>query len=792
MGSASGDSAKWREIIANTGDNWPDYKLLVEGWALKNDSIDIMRGKSDMADYTKKRHDLYFLLISTQSDKTRHLLRTVDPGDAETAWKRLREHFESTTKASIKQQLKTMMNLRQGTKTVPEFISSVQECHRRVEAAIKETNVNILDLLLQSVLIDGLDTKYTALQQALMLDDTLTNDGCVAQMLEATQRIDFNNGGGTSRTTRQIEGTTAYTCSVCHTDRHTNAECWRQHPEKRPQRNDKKAPDKRKIARATAFQNWRVSVVNSSSIQANAVKAANTPNNAVTFIMDSGAMKHFTNTTEGLVNFNPEKKFTVELADQSRITAEGTGSFGNKLPEVIYSPKFGTPLLSIHQLYLDGKATIFHPTQGIIVTDAKNMDVRIKGTPHIRGKLTEHGFEAQIHVDPVSARPAKVIQGPALKGNDPRLWMMRLGFPSAHRILSAAQDKLVTGMPIPASARPEDFIIRDMDDYYLGKSKSRPHRMKPPGSKDATQPFEQLHLDIKVTNVTTRGGNKYLLVITDNFTRWKDAIPMKRKGDTADTFKNWYLLFVKNLGFTTRRIRCDNAKENISLKGFARAHSIRIQFSNKYSSQSNGLAERSIGMLTSTIRTLLQAGNLPQTFWGEAALTAAYLLNRLPTTANPNSKTPYEMVYGRPPDIRHLRTFGCRAYVHLKKQERDVATFAATAKKGICVGYAMETNGYRIAYEDGTTEETAEVKFDETTFPGVPTPQGEPEGIFQLMDDDEDTNEEIQSTTAPVSTPEPTVVINVEGSEKSPTPTTGQESETSNSNGQARPVYTFF
>jgi len=755
MGSAMEEHAKWREIVANTGTNWPDYKQLMEAWALKNKSIEILKGKSDISDpnYMQKRHELYFLILSSQTNKTRHLLRTVETGDAETAWKRLKDHFESTTKASIKQQLRTLVGLRQGNMTVPEFISKAEELTQRLEAAIRESNVELLDILLQSVVIDGLDAKYATLQQTLMLDDRLNSDSCIAHILEATQRIDFNSAQPATPKLAKTPETNAkvFSCSLCHTNRHNDDDCWKQHPDKRPKKKPVGSTGKAPSANASTA-NWRVALVNSAAVQVNAIKHAP---GTITFNMDSGAMKHFTNSLHGLTSFDPSRKLTVELADKTRLQTEGTGAIAGKLNEIVYSPKFGMPLLSIYQLYQSGKATIFHPTKGIYVTDANKMHFTLKGRPDLIGYTTDNGFEAQIRVQNtkpaiVNTALAPANEAPKYKTNDPRLWIMRLGYPSPERILDAVRNNLAYGIPIAQSTTPADFAIHEMDEYHLGKTKSRPHHAKPPGTKTSTKPFEQLHIDIKVTNTRTLGGNKYLLVIVDEFTRWREAIPMPSKGTTVDAFKNWYLLFVKNLGHTTSRIRCDNAKENIALRGFARAHSIKMEFTNKYSSQSNGLAERSIGILSSTIRTLLTASKLPQELWGEAALTAAYLVNRLPTTSNPNSKTPYEMVYGHRPNWKHLVTFGCKAYVHHNKGDGTHPTFGPTAKVGICVGYARDTNGYRIMLPDKSIIETADVHFTETNFPGMNDYEEESNDKFEFHSCDED--EPDQEHTAPEAT----------------------------------------
>ena len=54
--------------------------------------------------------------------------------------------------------------------------------------------------------------------------------------------------------------------------------------------------------------------------------------------------------------------------------------------------------------------------------------------------------------------------------------------------------------------------------------------------------------------------------------------------------------------------------------------------------------------------------NLPISYWGDALLTAAYILNRVPTKLV--ISTPYELWTGQKPELSHLRPWGSAAYVH--------------------------------------------------------------------------------------------------------------------------------
>jgi hypothetical protein len=71
--------------------------------------------------------------------------------------------------------------------------------------------------------------------------------------------------------------------------------------------------------------------------------------------------------------------------------------------------------------------------------------------------------------------------------------------------------------------------------------------------------------------------------------------------------------------------------------------------------------------------SLLKSRGMPTIFSGEAVATAVYLQNRAPTKSL-NGITPYKAWHGHRPDVQHLRTFGCVAFIkattpHLRKLE---------------------------------------------------------------------------------------------------------------------------
>nr|KYP33440.1 Copia protein [Cajanus cajan] len=87
--------------------------------------------------------------------------------------------------------------------------------------------------------------------------------------------------------------------------------------------------------------------------------------------------------------------------------------------------------------------------------------------------------------------------------------------------------------------------------------------------------------------------------------------------------------------------------------------------------------------------------NVPKNFWGEAILTATYLINRLPF-AILSSKSPMEVLNSFYPHITHTnnlqpRIFGCVSFVHVHSNGREKLDPRAT--KCVFLGYSATQKG---------------------------------------------------------------------------------------------------
>uniref|UniRef100_A0A2N9FM86 Integrase catalytic domain-containing protein n=1 Tax=Fagus sylvatica TaxID=28930 RepID=A0A2N9FM86_FAGSY len=181
----------------------------------------------------------------------------------------------------------------------------------------------------------------------------------------------------------------------------------------------------------------------------------------------------------------------------------------------------------------------------------------------------------------------------------------------------------------------------------------------------ATQPLELIHSDIcGPMNVKARHGASYFLTFIDDYTRYGYVQLIAHRYEALDCFK--------------RFVAEDLCEEN----------GIRKQLTISNTPQQNGVAERRNRTLLDMVRSMMAQANLPISFWGDALLTAAYILNRVP------SHTAHK--YGK---------LGPRARKHIFIRYSD-------SSKGY-VMYGEHPNG-------GMTEiESRDIDFIETDFPSI-------------------------------------------------------------------------
>ena len=109
-------------------------------------------------------------------------------------------------------------------------------------------------------------------------------------------------------------------------------------------------------------------------------------------------------------------------------------------------------------------------------------------------------------------------------------------------------------------------------------------------------------------------------------------------------------------------------------------------------SEQNGLAERKNRHILEIARCIMFAMNVPKYLWSEAVMTAAYLMNRMPSRVL-GYKTPIECLTGRTTYVVPPKVFGCTCFV--KDYRPSVGKLDPRAVKCIFVGYSGKQKGYK-------------------------------------------------------------------------------------------------
>ena len=108
------------------------------------------------------------------------------------------------------------------------------------------------------------------------------------------------------------------------------------------------------------------------------------------------------------------------------------------------------------------------------------------------------------------------------------------------------------------------------------------------------------------------------------------------------------------------------------------------------------MAERKNRTLKEMMNAMLISSCLPQNIWGEAILSANYLLNKVPKKKT--EKTPYELGKGMKPSCKYLRVWGCLAKVAVPPPKK--VRIGPKTIDCVFIGYAHNSAAYQfLVYE---------------------------------------------------------------------------------------------
>src|SRR6187397_1120154 len=267
------------------------------------------------------------------------------------------------------------------------------------------------------------------------------------------------------------------------------------------------------------------------------------------------------------------------------------------------------------------------------------------------------------------------------------LWHKRMSHLNFKTLNRLAKKELVVGLP-KTSFRKDGICSA----CQMGKQSKISFKSKIRHS--SIRPLQLLHMDLFESSVTSYAGKKYGLVVVDDFSRFTWVVFLKHKSDARVEIPNLLNKLEVMKNDKVSAIRTDHGTEFVNqyIKEFCTCKGIQHQLSSVRTPQQNGVAERKNRTLKEAARTMLADTEISEIYWVEAVNTACYTQNRCLINKH-HDKTPYELLIGRPPSIKHLRVFGCRCFV-LNNGKEYLRTFQPKENEG--VGYSLNIKAYRI------------------------------------------------------------------------------------------------
>ena len=402
------------------------------------------------------------------------------------------------------------------------------------------------------------------------------------------------------------------------------------------------------------------------------------------WIIDSGATDHMTPTSQLFHTYTPcPSSRKIAVANGSLTTVAGFGDIHITptliLKDVLHVPKLSASLVSIQKLTHDLKCyVVFFPSYCVFQDQVSRRRI---GLAKERNGL--------YHLEPSQKIRSHLPLSFLSSSNKDTIWLyhLRLGHPS-FRVLKVMFPKLFQGL--------------DISEFHCDICELAKHTRVsfPISNKRSSHPFHLIHSDIwGPSTIPNISGARWFVSLIDDCTRVTWIFLLKQKSDVSTIIPNFHSMIQNQFGVKIKRFRTDNARDyfNQILSSYFQSQGIIHESSCVYTPQQNGVAERKNGHLLNTTRTLLFQGNVPKSYWGEAVLTAAHMINRFPSQVLDN-KSPIEILNNFYPHFRTSngltpRVFGSTVFVHIHNQHRG--KLDPRAIKCVFVGYSSTQKGYK-------------------------------------------------------------------------------------------------
>lgn len=215
--------------------------------------------------------------------------------------------------------------------------------------------------------------------------------------------------------------------------------------------------------------------------------------------------------------------------------------------------------------------------------------------------------------------------------NSATLWHRRLGYIYKQRIQGLMSDEILNPLDLT------DFQV--CNECIKGKQTN----IRKLGANRCSDVLELIHTNICGPYLTASwNGQQYFITFIDDYSRYGYLYLIHEKSQSLDVFKAFKVEIENQLSKKIKAVKSDCGGEyhgRYDRSGKQRSEPF-TKFLEEYSTVSqytipgkpsmNDVVERQNRMLKDMVRSMINHSSLPESFWGEALKTAAYILNRVP------------------------------------------------------------------------------------------------------------------------------------------------------------------
>ncbi|KAJ7961715.1 Retrovirus-related Pol polyprotein from transposon TNT 1-94 [Quillaja saponaria] len=184
----------------------------------------------------------------------------------------------------------------------------------------------------------------------------------------------------------------------------------------------------------------------------------------------------------------------------------------------------------------------------------------------------------------------------------------------------------------------------------------------------STTLFALIHSDVwGPSRVVSLSGYKWFVTFIDCFSRTTWVYLLRAKNEVFTCFQMFHKLVCTQFDCKVKILRSDNGTEYTE-------------------------AERKNRHLLEVARSLMFTMNVPKAYWGDAVLSAAYLINRM-SLRTLDFNTPLDVLQGNCSFVVPPKVFGCVCFVH--EHGKNISKLDHRALKCIFIGYSATQKGYK-------------------------------------------------------------------------------------------------